>query len=101
VKLTILAVPECPNAPLLLEHLTQALAGRPATEITWREVTDEEQAEHLGMHGSPTLLINGIDPFAVPGQPASLSCRLYRDRGTVCGTPSTGQLRDALQAQHG
>jgi hypothetical protein len=31
------------------------------------------------MHGSPTLLVNGIDPFAPPGSPASVSCRIYRD----------------------
>ena len=31
------------------------------------------------MYGSPTLLIDGVDPFAEPGQPPSMSCRLYRD----------------------
>ena len=31
------------------------------------------------MNGSPTLLVDGIDPFAGPGQLASVSCRLFRD----------------------
>ena len=101
MKLSILAVPDCPNAPLLRDRITRALAGQPATEITWHEVTDGEQAECLGMHGSPTLLIDGIDPFALPGQLTSLSCRLYRDLGTVSGAPSTDQLRGVLQAQRG
>ena len=49
------------------------------------------------MHGSPTVLIDGSDPFAAPGADASLSCRLYRDEaGRVQGAPSAGQLRAAL-----
>ncbi|GGJ73449.1 hypothetical protein GCM10010121_100000 [Streptomyces brasiliensis] len=28
------------------------------------------------MHGSLTLLINGVDPLALPGQQTSLSCRV-------------------------
>ena len=31
------------------------------------------------MAGSPTILTDGTDPFARPGQQPSLSCRLYRD----------------------
>jgi len=50
------------------------------------------------MHGSPTLLIDGVDPFAEPGQPPSLSCRLYRDDdGRTSGAPSAGQLRHAIE----
>ena len=33
------------------------------------------------MAGSPTLLIDGVDPFAAPGQrDCGMSCRLYRDQ---------------------
>ncbi|WP_324618442.1 organomercurial lyase [Streptomyces sp. XY413] len=45
------------------------------------------------MTGSPTLLLDGIDPFAVAGAPASVSCRLYRDAD---GAPSIRALRQAL-----
>jgi hypothetical protein len=49
--------------------------------------------------GSPTLLIDGVDPFAAPGEPASLSCRLYRlPDGSLDGVPSLDQLRAALDA---
>ena len=49
------------------------------------------------MHGSPTLLVDGTDPFAVPGQPPSLSCRLYRDAaGRMSGTPTVEALRRVL-----
>ncbi|MFJ8476897.1 hypothetical protein [Kitasatospora sp. NPDC094011] len=101
VELTILAVPDCPNAPLLRERLVEALAGpgHPVEGIHQVLVTDGERAEELGMHGSPTLLIDGVDPFAGPGQPAGLSCRLYRDgSGALCGAPTVDQLRRALRA---
>ena len=61
-------------------------------------IGDEDQAARRGMHGSPTILIDGIDPFAVPGQPASVSCRLYRDSdGRADGAPSVRQLRRAIR----
>jgi len=50
------------------------------------------------MNGSPTLLVDGIDPFAGPGQHASVSCRLFRDsRGYAEGVPSVRQLREAIR----
>jgi hypothetical protein len=50
------------------------------------------------MHGSPTLLINGADPFAEPGQDPSMSCRLYHDEnGQLSGAPSLSQLRQAIE----
>ena len=54
------------------------------------------------MHGSPTLLINGADPFASRGEPPSLSCRLYRDaEGRLGPAPSVAALRQALAAAGG
>jgi hypothetical protein len=49
------------------------------------------------MHGSPTILVDGVDPFAGPGAAASLSCRLYRNsEGRADGAPSVRQLRRAI-----
>jgi Alkylmercury lyase len=60
-------------------------------------ISDEGEAAQCGMHGSPTLLIDGADPFAEPGQPPSMSCRLHRDEnGQLSGAPSVGQLRQAI-----
>jgi hypothetical protein len=65
-------------------------------------VQDEAEASRLGMHGSPTLLINGVDPFAAPGTPASLSCRVDRDEtGQSQGAPSLAALRMALRKAAG
>jgi hypothetical protein len=97
MELTLLTVPACPHATAFEERLAVALAGHPGAVVRRREVTDERQAAKLGMHGSPTLLIDGIDPFAGPDQAPSLSCRLYRDEaGLAGGAPSVQALRQVL-----
>ena len=80
MELTLLTVPGCPNAAVFEERLAAALAGYPDVVVRRREVADERQAAEAGMRGSPTLLVDGFDPFAVPGQVASLSCRSTETR---------------------
>ncbi|MEU4064175.1 organomercurial lyase [Streptomyces wedmorensis] len=95
-RITVLTVPDCPNAPLALERITAALDGREA-DVELVEVRDEAEASRWGMTGSPTVLVDGADPFAVPGAPVSVSCRLYRDEeGRAAGAPGVEALRKAL-----
>jgi hypothetical protein len=92
VRIQVLYVPGCPGATTLTTRLTQLLSGQ--TEIEQQVIDDLDQATMLGMTGSPTLLVDGSDPFAVAGLPASLSCRLYRDEnGSISRAPSLAQLR--------
>jgi hypothetical protein len=98
MELTLLTVPSCPNVAVFEERLAAALAGRPVVVVHRREVADEREAAHAGMCGSPTLLINGVDPFAAPGQVPGLSCRLYPDvTGRLAGAPPVEALRRALE----
>ena len=95
MTLEILQVPGCPGADLLAARLDGLLAGR--LRVTRRVVASQAAAERLGMTGSPTLLADGADPFARPGQLPSVSCRLYPDEhGRPGPAPSTSQLRAAL-----
>src|SRR5262245_44448163 len=97
MELMILAVAGCPHAALLEERLAAALAGAPSAVITRRVITDPDEAARASMHGSPTVLIDGSDPFAAPGQSASMSCRLYDNgAGRLEGAPSVGRLRQAI-----
>lgn len=99
MRLTILHVPDCPNLAILQGRLAEATGGRGDVDVDRQLVDSEETARELGMTGSPTLLVDGRDPFAEPGLSASLSCRLYRDEtGRVAGAPSTTQLRRALES---
>ena len=97
MELTVLAVPGCPNAPVLEQRLAEALAGRPAATVARRVIADADEAARWGMRGSPTLLIDGRDPFAVPGAGPAVACRLYEtDDGRLDGAPTVAALRRAL-----
>ena len=59
---------------------------------------DLAEAARWGMHGSPTLLIDGRDPFAVPGAAPAIACRLYEaENGRLDGAPAVSALRQALE----
>jgi len=98
MRIEILTVPDCPNRVPMVEAVREALAALHRTEVTVleRTVTDDRTAFAGMMHGSPTILVDGVDPFADPGAAPSVSCRLYRDGGSVAGRPSVERLREVL-----
>ena len=89
---------DCPNWRLAQARLNEALAAfgdeRPA--VTYELVTTPEEAERAGFRGSPTVLVNGRDPFAGPDDPIALSCRMYRVPAGLEYAPTVDQLRAAL-----
>lgn len=95
MDLTVLTVPDCPNGPVLDQRLAEVLADRTDVSVVRRMVADERTAAEAGMRGSPTLLIDGADPFADPESPASMSCRIARP-GDASPVPSVTALRQAL-----
>ena len=98
MHLTVLAEPGCPNAPVMKDRLLAVLDGRTGISLSQQVISDAGEAARWGMRGSPTLLIDGVDPFAEPGQAPSMSCRLYHDEnGQISGAPSIGQLRQAIE----
>ena len=102
MKVQILHVPDCPNTAFLAARLDEIIDGQTSVEaeVEHRLVADHDEAVAVGMTGSPTLLIDGTDPFAVPGSSASMSCRLYLDEtGAPTGSPSVAQLRAVLAGQ--
>jgi hypothetical protein len=102
MELTVLMVPGCPNAPELERRLAEALAGREAVTVTRREISTVAEAARWGMHGSPTLLVNGQDRFAEPGTAPAVACRLYRgDDGRLDRAPTVAALRRVLEQAGG
>lgn len=100
VNIELLVVPDCPHAAPAQNLLRQALTdvGLPGHALVICMVTDERQAAELGFTGSPTILIDGRDPFSEPGREPGLACRLYRSNsGTTSGVPSLTDMRRALK----
>jgi hypothetical protein len=94
VKIDVLSVPDCPNHAIAVSRIIEALRAAEVTgaEITERVVTNDVDAHALGMHGSPTILIDGCDRFVETGTPPSMSCRLYRTAAGLEGAPSVTEL---------
>lgn len=102
VVFDVLHVPDCPNLAVVRDRLDRAIeaAGVSAT-IRVTEVSTPADAARLDMHGSPTVLIDGRDPFLQSADETSLSCRLYTVGTEIAGAPSTEQIAAAITAAAG
>jgi Alkylmercury lyase len=86
---------------LLDQRITQAVVDEQIeVTITHHVLADPPDAVKSGMTGSPTLLIDGHDPFAEPSLVPSVSCRRYpaEDGGGFEGAPSVAALRAVLRS---
>jgi hypothetical protein len=61
-------------------------------------IASQQQAEEREFVGSPTILVDGVDPFGVAGQSAAFACRVYSTPAGLSGVPPLGELIRALTA---
>lgn len=98
MRLQILFRPDCSHGELLRDRCAEALEINP-TDIEMVHVQTEDEATERGMHGSPTLLVDGTDPFATGESPITTACRLfYSAKGDLLSVPGTAEIMDALRA---
>ena len=86
MEIELLVVPDRPHEAPAADLITTAVAdtGVQAT-VTRTVITSLDQARRRGFVGSPTILLNGSDPFADPAAPAGMACRLpHAGRTTRC-----------------
>jgi hypothetical protein len=97
-KVSLLYVDGCPNWHIADERLRHALArvGRSDAQVEYRQVNSPEEAVAGQFRGSPTFLIDDVDPFADPHTAVGLSCRMYATADGMSGAPTVGQLARAL-----
>ena len=89
---------DCPNGQMTESHLTRLVEELGVAASIRRTLVDTpELAVRLGFIGSPTVLINGLDPFGGADAPVGLSCRVYRTETGFAGSPSAEQLREAIR----
>ncbi|MEP6852869.1 MAG: hypothetical protein ABJA87_09465 [bacterium] len=95
----LLIVPDCPNENVTAQLLHTALVdvGLAPAHFRTTVISTPAEAEQRGFTGSPTVLLNGVDPFAEPGRPVGLSCRVYRNPSGSGGVPDLAALRQALK----
>jgi hypothetical protein len=87
----------CPHWEAADARLRQ-VAGEVGTTVRLRRV--EEGDDLTGFGGSPTILLDGQDPFLPAGPSAGgLSCRLFATPDGPAGSPTLEQLRAALGSE--
>ncbi len=88
----------CPNWEITQEQLDVIAAERPDIAVTRQLVETPDEAERVGFQGSPSIRIDGTDPFADSVAGAGLACRIYRTPDGPAGSPTLGQLHEAIGA---
>lgn len=88
----------CPNTAVAEERLHEALrqAGRGDVEVHRVQVDSPEHAQRVGFTGSPTVRVDGRDPFATGAEQVGFACRLYLGPGGLSGSPTVEQLVEVL-----
>jgi hypothetical protein len=98
MRVELLHFDGCPNWTVADGRLSEALraADHQNATVERRRVETVEEAEATGFLGSPTIRIDGIDPFASGTEQVGLACRVYTTPTGLSGSPTTDQLIAAL-----
>jgi hypothetical protein len=103
MRVEILRIEDCPNWREAEAAVRDAgdRVGVQDLDVVVRVIRTADEAALTGFGGSPTILVNGRDPFR-SGEPVSdLACRIYwTDRGAA-GSPTVDQLAAAFEAEAG
>ena len=99
MRVQLLYFDGCPHRALLEERLREALdlLDDPST-IEHLPVESQAEAERLRFAGSPSILVDGTDPFGSPTGAAGLTCRVYSTPDGPSGSPTLDQLVAVLRA---
>lgn len=96
---TVVVWDDCPNRELAVERITQAASNvgvQVLVDVREVRATNVPDVAAEGLHGSPTILVDGSEPFPV-ADGTTVSCRLYRTDVGLEGAPSVGQLEEVLR----
>ncbi len=98
VRVELLYFHGCPNWRVADERLREAvrIVGRNDITVRRRTVETPADAEVAGFFGSPTIRIDGEDPFATGEEHVGLACRRYRTPEGLRGSPTVDQFVEAL-----
>jgi hypothetical protein len=97
VQVTIRYFSGRPNWRVAEARLRRALEdlGLPDARIVLERVETHDEAQRLGFRGSPTVLVDGEDPFAHGRADVGLACRVFATPDGPQGAPTVDQLRTA------
>ncbi len=90
---------DCPHWRLARDRLNEAIriSGVGSLAVRLIESSHTHHDAAATAHGSPTILIDGVDPFPTDRRGSSGHCRLYTTARGFEGAPSVDQLVAALR----
>ncbi|MBW3591195.1 MAG: thioredoxin family protein [Actinobacteria bacterium] len=100
MRVTLQYFDGCPNWKEAEQRVVAALreAGLQGVDIELETVDTQQRAEQQGFVGSPTILVDGQDPFAGAKDPRrGLTCRVFETPEGLRGAPSLGQLTEVFR----
>ncbi len=97
MKVTLQYFDGCPNWKETEAHIETLRWEGFDLNIHRQLIDSPDTAEELGFRGSPSVLIDGVDPFSNPDAPVGLACRVYVTESGYAGSPSLYQLRTAIR----
>lgn len=96
IRITLQYFDGCPNWETTARTLGALLAEGWDATVERELIGSYDTAVERGFHGSPTVLIDGVDPFMDRNTPPALACRMYQTETGPAGSPSIEQLRSAI-----
>lgn len=99
MNITIQYFDGCPHWKLADQRVNTVLRrlDRRDVKVAHQLINSPEAAERARFRGSPTVLIDGRDPFASQDQAFGLSCRVYETEDGPQGAPTEAQLQRLLE----
>ena len=98
IQITLQYFDGCPNWQTTSALLETLVSQGLDAAIGYELIDSHDAAVARGFRGSPTVLINDVDPFAEADAPVGLACRVYRTDDGYAGSPSMSQLQAAIRS---
>ena len=96
MEVTLQSLDDCPGWKTTASYLFTLVGEGWDVVIGYEPIDTHRLAVARDFHGSPTVLIDGADPFADEKATIGLACRTYPTEDGPARSPSMSQLRQAV-----
>ena len=95
MHVTLMYADGCPNWEITDQRL-RLLKYELRYTLEYAKVESPEQSQPVDFLGSPTVLVDGTDPFTNGDNPTGPACRVYATPAGLQGSPTLEQLRAVM-----
>ena len=98
MKIQLLYFDDCPSYQTALKLLQETLSALGRSDVIETiEINNEADVQRWKFIGSPTIRIDGIDPFDQGTSNFGMECRIYPTPDGLKGWPTKSMLVEALK----